>query len=274
MIYFLHIPKTAGSSLRQIIEANYGPDELKVIGVHWTTWLRSEDVLKRIAGKPRLRAIHGHFSYGLHRDIGGEAIYVTFLREPQQRVISGYFHLRRHSKNPLRKRVENMTLEEYLDSGLVLDVDNGMVRRISGIMDSVGYGEVRREHLSMALANLRRDFLFVGMLERFDASIYLLGKTLQWRRRHYSKERQGTNRSGYEPSENAVNRLHELNAFDEVLYEHVSRRLTQAIQESDFNARRFHFVNRLYNVSRAPCRGARKARRKLRAAQRKLFGGG
>jgi hypothetical protein len=272
MIYFLHIPKTAGSSLRQVVEANYASDEIEVIGVHWTNWLRSDDVQRRIAGKPNIKAVHGHFSFGLHEDIGGPARYVTFLRRPRERVISGYFHLRRHPKNPLRSTVEHMTLEDYIASELVLDADNGMVRRVSGVMDTVPFGEVTETHLEQAISNIDTHFVFAGTLENFDASLYLLSERLSWRRRHYSKERQGTNRRSYQPEDETVRMIDELNRFDTALYDAVATRLADAIEASDFNARAFERVNRLYNLALTPAKTGRKARRKLRALRRKLFG--
>jgi hypothetical protein len=272
MIYFLHIPKTAGSSLRQIIEANYSPEELEVIGVHWTTWMTAKDVHQRIEGKPDIKAVHGHFSYGVHRQIGGEARYVTFLRTPRDRVISGYFHLRRHPKNPLRAAVEELSLKEYLDSGLVPDVDNGMVRRLSGVMDTVPYGNIGPTHLEAALEHMQRDFIFVGTLEQFDPSIYLLGRELSWKRRHYSKERQGTNRKGYEPSPETARRIDELTSYDRHLYDAAVQRLDEMIARSDFNPQRFHRINRMYNMAQAPKRAGRKTRRKIRAVHRRLFG--
>lgn len=273
MIYFLHIPKTAGSSLRQVIEANYAPEELEVIGVHWTNWLRSEKVQERIQNKPNIKAVHGHFSFGLHEDIAGRADYVTFLRRPRQRVISGYFHLRRHPKNKLREVVEDMTLEEYLDSEIVLDADNGMVRRLSGVADSVPFGQIDRSHLETAKANVSTHFLFAGTLEKFDPSLYVLGERLSWRHRHYSKERTGKNRGSYTPPEETARRIDELNVYDAELYDFVDGRLEAAIQSSNFNLRAFQRVNRMYHIALTPARAKRKLSRKLRAVRRKLFGG-
>ena len=277
MTYFLHIPKTAGSSLRQVVEANYRPDELEVIGVHWTNWLRSEQVRERLRGKPNIKALHGHFAFGLHEDLGEpsaeEARYVTFLRRPRARVVSGYFHLRRHPKNPLREVVEHMSLDEYLDSQLVLDADNGMVRRLSGVADGIGFGEVGESHLEQALSSLQSFFILAGTLERFDASLHLLAERLSWHRRHYTTERRGTNKDSYTPSEETLRRIDELNVYDARLYDAVDERLKEEIARSGFDQRRFDRANRLFSLSRAPFHAARKARRKLRAAGRKLFGG-
>jgi len=272
MIYFLHIPKTAGSSLRQVVEANYAPEELEVIGVHWTNWLRFDEVKRRIRDKPNIRAVHGHFAFGLHEHIGGEAEYVTFLRKPRARVVSGYFHLRRHPKNTLRETVQHMTLAEYLDSEMVIDVDNGMVRRLSGAADSVPFGEIGESHLQTAISNLKKHFVFAGTLERFDPSLYLLAERLSWRRRHYTKERQGTNQGGSSSlQQETLHRIDQLNAYDAQLYEYVDARLQKAIDNSNFDQLAFERANRLFTLSRVPTLALRKVRRKLRIVRRKLM---
>lgn len=85
-IIFLHIPKTAGSSLRQIVEQEYPGDDCLSIYTHRTPeFLASiqEDV-------PKAKAIYGHFSYGIHEFLGIHGRYVTFVRNPINRVLSYY----------------------------------------------------------------------------------------------------------------------------------------------------------------------------------------
>jgi hypothetical protein len=268
MVYYLHIPKTAGTSVKQIISRNYQASEVVFIGVHWTTWLGHGEVKERLDISPDAKLVHAHLSYGVHEHVAGKYSYATMLRNPCDRIVSGYHHLRRHKKNELQQIVQHYSLEEYINSHLVLDVDNGMVRRLSGVMDSVPFGGITSEHLELARKNLEHDFVFVGTQERFDESLYLLAENLSWKHRHYTPEKQRARRAKQEHSQvspRVLRKIDELNRYDHELYSYAADRLAAEIQESDFNSRVFHVANTLYGLRFLPGKLTRKTARRLRS---------
>ena len=94
--YFLHIPKTAGTSVKAWLQAQGGfcicPDSL------WSQLLRRE---REALGNYDLFAGHFYTSLAgyLHRDLSS----FTFLRHPVERSISHYLHIMRHEAHYLHE---------------------------------------------------------------------------------------------------------------------------------------------------------------------------
>lgn len=88
MIFYVHIQKTCGTSIYQIIRQQ--PDII--------IWRRRQQIYKQ----PHF--ITGHYPYGIHDDWGVEMnfVYATFLRDPLERWKSMFYHgLAKAKKNPV-----------------------------------------------------------------------------------------------------------------------------------------------------------------------------
>ncbi|HJO12090.1 MAG: sulfotransferase family 2 domain-containing protein [Gammaproteobacteria bacterium] len=99
-ISFIHIPKTAGTSLRQLVEAEY-PKE-KCLRIYDP---RPEVLASQTKEIQKARALYGHFYYGIHQQLGVQARYVTFVRNPIDRIISFYQYQFGHSDSSYFKHV-------------------------------------------------------------------------------------------------------------------------------------------------------------------------
>src|SRR5512135_3015151 len=92
-LIFLHIPKTAGTTFRSILPANYRAEELYNVPtnaegqVDFSGLDRLSDVEKR-----KIRVLAGHFQYGAHEHLPQKSSYITILRDPVKRIISRYYH--------------------------------------------------------------------------------------------------------------------------------------------------------------------------------------
>ena len=181
---FLHIPKTAGSSVRTLIQQNYAVDS--TIGFSGDAeplaWYRKRpaDVKRRYA------LVHGHFPYGIHSGLS-RYVYFTFLREPVARHFSEYDFLRRYEPNPIHKEIvrDRITAENwasiYERHTMFRDL---MTRYVSG---EPGGPHVDRLSLEKAKLHLRREFALVGLAERFDESVLMLARRLGWTSIFYMK---------------------------------------------------------------------------------------
>jgi hypothetical protein len=201
LIAFVHIPKTAGAAVVTMFVAAYSRR-----GTHDTGNYVSgpEKVMRKVARRPGgwerlqrqgVRVAVGHTPFGMYwGNIPSDTRYITFLREPVDRVLSHYY---RHIHLPGMSDAERGTrakragsLEEALVDMRLPQLRNLCTRFLCShpTMEDLPYSAVEE-----AKENLRR-FAFVGIQERFDESLVLLQRTLglgvaPYRDRHVSSDR-------------------------------------------------------------------------------------
>ena len=126
----LHLPKTAGTSLRHALRARFGASVMEDYDAppmqvprgrrEWSALVEGFRLTKALGSD--VVAIHGHFLPLKYRIAlrGRPARYVTWLRNPVERVISHYHYWRRDyagddPAQPLRNRVvnEDWSLERF-----------------------------------------------------------------------------------------------------------------------------------------------------------------
>ena len=179
--FFLHIPRTAGTTLNAILRANftadqiinvYSADEYKAHAAH------SADELEGI------RLIQGHLllqKYDPPTMYGVPVRVFTFLREPVARVLSEYAFLRTWKANHMYAYLNDnaISFRDYLlgdEPRLRYRGRNFMTRCIAGL--DTGTKPYPRQAVARAKHNLEKVFGFVGLQERFMESLLLLGDFL------------------------------------------------------------------------------------------------
>ena len=179
---FLHIPKTAGSTVTAVLRANEPGARTKSIA----NVFKGGGGVKRGAAFKGLyknqgarlaaaRILSGHLPLGSRGQLPPERDYefFTFLREPVDRTLSHYFQVlittagRRRVKQP--PIALDATLEEAVASGHIFS--DLQTRMLSGFADP--FDEVTDEMLAAAKRNLREELSFFGLAERFDESLLL-----------------------------------------------------------------------------------------------------
>jgi hypothetical protein len=179
---FLHIHKTAGTTLHRIIERQYPPEEIH--------FLQGDDghaaieEFKALSEEQRasIRMLKGHMAFGLHAWIPGPSTYFTILRDPIERVISDYYFILREPNHYLYDIVasENLGLQTFLERQIPVMLNDAQVRMISGVWGGPGFGECDRDTLELAKKNLCEHFAVVGITEKFDETLFLLKETFDW----------------------------------------------------------------------------------------------
>jgi hypothetical protein len=87
-VFFVHVPKTAGSSFRTVLKRWFG-SELMIFDSHdRAAFSRAWEDRDGPA-----RAVAGHFGFGLHQAAPGcRPIYLSLVRDPVERFVSLYKH--------------------------------------------------------------------------------------------------------------------------------------------------------------------------------------
>jgi hypothetical protein len=200
LIAFVHIPKTAGATVTTMFSRAYSKAGLDDAG----NYMRGpENAARKLTRRPGGweiwqrrggRVTAGHVPYRIFREhLPPDALYMTFLREPVDRVLSHYYrHIHRThahtSPGPRQDRAES--LEQALVELRLPQVNNLATRFLCGHPSRDD--DLAASALDDAKANLR-NFAFVGIQERFDESLVLLQRTLGLRavpyvNRHVSAE--------------------------------------------------------------------------------------
>jgi hypothetical protein len=277
LFIFFHIPKTGGTTLEKIIQRAAPAQKIFLVNYHGparsSLLVRSNEqiamYLEQMSPDRRqsIAFVIGHFPMDIDTLFDRPSRYFTIIREPIDRCISNFFHLKREANTPetashlpIYKSIKNMTLEQYLDSGIGLDSDNHQVRMLAGCPEldapwsedgrRISLPAVEPRHLAMAKRNIEERFLIAGTLEQFAELTWYLKRVYGWpvHRCFYVKRRENSSRPRIDQvSVHTQRRLEQSNQFDIELYHWVNNRFVAQIAslQPEFGAqvRRFTRLN-------------------------------
>lgn len=176
-VYFPHIPKTAGMTFRTILEDQFHCDDICPATLNAQFAKLSPEQINQF------RLFRGHLSYiDIPRLVTEKRLLnVTVLREPIARVISHYDYIRRTPGDPHHQSVMAMTLEEFAQKLSVGRIGkNVQVYYIAKLAKYELNRMSPQEILDLAKHSLDQ-FAFVGLLERFQDSLFLLSYIFGWK---------------------------------------------------------------------------------------------
>jgi len=230
-IIFLHIPKTAGSTLRNIVYGQYGETRVAPIYPNNKYYFKvTEFDQLTTARKDQADAVIGHIEYGFHNRLSENRPYryATMLRDPISCCSSLYNHLKNH-----QYAGSDISLKELLKTGNGVQFNNVQSRVISAKM-GLKMEEAPTGLLETAINHIERDFAFVGITERFNESLLLASHDLGWQLKPYISRNissKWVNTINYaeelKHDRESMDLLMELNEIDMRLYEYVNQRITE-----------------------------------------------
>lgn len=244
---FLHIPKTAGTTFRNVLQSHFLIAEFYPFNLIYN--------LEDIPTEP-YRVFWGHFPVTLMKLLAGEDVaLITFLRNPIDRTVSQYHQL--YTRNIDYPEVEPRvpeTLEEYLYHPafvpMCIDLQTQMLTlKVKGSTPS----EVRQTwdevQDAVSLTNrpsaeeaypILESFEFVGITERFADSMSLFNYRFGW---PPIEDVLKLNVRSYEkPSQSLIDRIIELNQEDIKLYDYAVRLFNARYAQMVREATRLHHV--------------------------------
>lgn len=257
---FVHVPKTAGTTFRAIIENTFPKKQICRI-YHGSVNFMGMDEFLALADedKKKFRIFCGHFEFGLHRKIPQPCKYITVMRNSIERTISLYHHHMQGKHARADKNVEDIhariknddfSLSEFVSSGISFrNTDNGQTRLLSG--EAPAFGQCNRTMLDTAKENLRNHFVVTGLTERFDESVLLMQKALGWPAPYYLSQNIATDRVKYEDlPQSTLETIRRSNELDTELYEYAEKLLEEKIArygaEFEKELEQFRTGNSLY----------------------------
>ncbi len=219
--FFLHIPRTAGTTFNAILADNFSAAETLTI-------YKKEDYKRYRFRTPEelagIRLINGHVlleSTAPPTFYGQPVRAFTFLRDPVARLISEYDFLRSWPSHHLyaTMRRKAVSFSEYLtstDPKLFYRGKNFMTRCIANA--DVGSDPYPEEALARAKEVLARHFGCFGIQERFTESLVLLGEYLGLDNLLHEKRNARKPEARTQLSEEEKKLVRELNRADCELY--------------------------------------------------------
>lgn len=161
----MHLPKTAGTSFRKSLIERFGR---KMIVCYRGQAYSQADVIFEFSGpvlmdlspddqkklneycrKNGSRCFHGHFSLTPIWGVIDNPVYITFIREPFDRMISAFNYLRKSRPGA----ADHFTFEKFIE-----------------------HDKTKNVYQSLGLADHFDDMHFVGITEQFNRSLLLLEK--------------------------------------------------------------------------------------------------
>lgn len=205
-IYFLHIPKTAGTSFRKVIEAQFSPEEICPCTVMQELAEMVRRDTKQLAS---YSLIAGHMGYTVVSFLPTPPRVITMLRDPIARTISRFNYMKQHVQGSIRAPWNHA---RFLDPDVSIDdflafeptrrlITNFQVRNLAQDFDlTKTYTDFDGKAIAPKMNKLfaytstgmsDEDLLskakqrlasceFVGITERFEESVVLLCRTFGW----------------------------------------------------------------------------------------------
>jgi hypothetical protein len=237
--YFVHIPKTAGTTVRHYLHTSFAPHEVLFVypapiaqpDAHRASF---EEVMAMPPAEiARYRVLYGHYLFRPEWLIHERVRALAFVRDPAARVVS-WFHYQEsldpegctpRQRGYVAQIRGGIRFEElYRSAGGILELDNGIVRYLSGAGgDPVG--SIGSAHLERAIRHVERHFDFIGHAAYFERSMAEIGRILG--RPYRSQSRKNASPSG--PAEDLLSQhsaafLEELTSVDRAFVDWVEQR--------------------------------------------------
>lgn len=164
----IHIPKTAGTSFRNILKSVYGDKEVVRFDISMRGMVRMNEMPWEEKKLPPCKVLHGHFSYEALTskfDVTGCPV-ITWLRDPVQRVASNYYYLESRLQDILQEEKRNLHILEKIQRSLL----------------EFAHAEINRNRQWKFLKGIPiQKLTFVGLVEHFEYDLPRLAKTLGWK---------------------------------------------------------------------------------------------
>jgi hypothetical protein len=192
-LFFLHIPKTAGTSLRELLSPRFSRAEILAFERSDSRELRDE----KLASVDRYRFVHGHVPYALAGRFERRPFVATILRDPLERAVSAFHYMQGQVLGPVsaarardytaagRMPIGELIRREPLAASRHLGNLQAWILSTPNLNERFEYGVDHRVAVSGSDLERAKEHLaacdFIGLTERMNESVDLLSHALQAR---------------------------------------------------------------------------------------------
>lgn len=164
----LHIPKTAGTSFRNILKEQFSNKSVVRLDIYDSGVIHlDEKNYTKTELKSHVKIIHGHFKYPdliQKFDISEDVPFITWLRDPVARVVSNYYFLLKIIADRLKEKPEE-----------------NLLNRVAKSLKEFAAQEETQNVMSKFLVGLELEqFKFIGIQDSFESELERLVKTMGW----------------------------------------------------------------------------------------------
>lgn len=232
IVRFLHIPKTAGTSVNGFLGSIYGSDEIFDF-----SGCVNQDLI-RLRKLPtdrraRLKLFRGHAPLRTGENDVDNARTFTILRDPVRRVISFCRHVAAGKSEYLVSSFppERFNLGEFLNSGCE-ELNNFQSRMLLGDGDYAppDFSREAPQNLFIRATSALEQLSFVGIQENFEESMVLLGRAFGWKIA-FSKKKLNETGSSLPFAAEHIERVRELNQLDTLVYRRASAAFQRLVRK-------------------------------------------
>jgi hypothetical protein len=251
ILIFFHIPKTGGTTMDGVLSRCFPgarhfdgamADSTSALSIRPREKIEARYFTLSDAERRAIRCLMGTiYPIGIHTMLDKPAKYFTVLRNPVERAASHFFNNRKLPHQPFYERIKDMTLDQYLDSGVGIESHDYQVRLLSGCPEldtrrdpfggRICAPPVEPRHLELAKRNIEEHFIAAAPLGSFTSLLLVLRALYGWKLWQilFVRRNVGTDDSpGTEPiSAASRRRLEQINQYDIELYDWVKARFAE-----------------------------------------------
>jgi hypothetical protein len=242
---FIHIPKTAGSSLRTVLREVYGDDECYLYSPMRALLAMDRSEKRRLdcglmqwcnenKSRERRAAIYGHMFYGVCRGWTRQSRYMTILREPVARVLSNYYFRRQHGHcDEPAVDLTSFARGNSPNLAMQLEADNLQARflgALDGSADPLAFGACDNGFVDRALQRIQSGELLVGFADCPSQAMEHFARGLNWGRIPVLGRERITRvyPAIWEHSQELIEKIANQNKYDEMLWRGARQLMTNA----------------------------------------------